>query len=136
MLHRYRNIQVHRIDLFSDGNYPMGIKITYLPFEGAKSKIVSYMSPQPDFLRAQLSVGKATDFKLLQSKTLDLRNGMCIKRIKGYRRENILLQVTIETCSSKGDKRQISTGTARGGEYFEYEVPDNCVPLVITGCLY
>ena len=70
---------------------------------------------------------------------------MYIKRIKGYRRDNILLQVTIETCSdsndsnaikSKGDKRQISTGTARGGEYFEYEVPENCVPLVITGCLY
>jgi hypothetical protein len=51
LMNRYRTISVNRIDLYSDGNYPMGIKITYLPYIGGKTKVVSYMCPQRDYVR-------------------------------------------------------------------------------------
>jgi hypothetical protein len=71
-------------------------------------------------------------YEKLNATPLAIRRNASIKSISGLRGPHILHQVTIELT----DKRKISVGTARGGEKFEYEVPDGYVPYVMTGCYY
>jgi hypothetical protein len=68
----------------------------------------------------------------LTVKTLRLKRGQTISKIWGTRRPEVLLTVSIES----SDKRTIQAGSARGGEKFEFEVPQGFTASFITGCFY
>lgn len=105
--------------MYTDGNYPRGIDITYL-LDGWKSYSVNYLDKTmfPE--------------ESLTKKTLPIRKDVYIKRVLGTRQDRCLHTLTIEL----SDQRKIMVGSARGGAEFEYEVPDGYLPYVFTGCYF
>ncbi|CDW84468.1 UNKNOWN [Stylonychia lemnae] len=112
----YKSVKVIKIDIFSDGNYPRGISITYL-LDGYKSEVKTYLtkiSPDEEIIKTTLNI-KASD---------------TIKSVQITRTKIITF---IKITDSAGN--YIEVGDNSHGDQFIGEIPDGFQAHSFVGCI-
>lgn len=112
----YKTIQILSIDLYSDGNYPRGLSITYL-LDGYKSEVKTYLN-------------KLFPEEELTNVTLNLKSNERITAIEQFRTK-IITKIKIIVSSEK----YIEVGNSNGGDHTIVEIPEGYEAHSLAGCM-